>query len=265
MHCYRPQHVQHGHAEMTREELQREEEREWVTRFFLHHFDQSPKFEPLPTNSRPDVCLRFNGKRVGIELTRAIDDSRARHDTFGKSFLKAASMRHAALKGLHGRVTVSFRHGFDPNTYHRRALGNELGQIVADQWTELAGVTVISSAALSPRLRELVTEVRAFVHEGATFADWTSAVAARVQPIDVQTLQPIINNKAKHLSDYRKMGCDEVWLLIYARLGRAAEIFDEVAGFDPSSLQSDFDRTFFYDVWRCHELAVDAIRHTSDD
>lgn len=247
---------------MTREQLQREEEREWVTRFFIHHFNQAPEFEPLPTNSRPDVCVRFNGKRIGIELTRAVDDSHARYDTFRESFLKAASTRHAALKGLHGRITVSFRHCFDPSSYHRKTLGTELGQIVSDRWTKLDGVTIISSAALPPSLRKLITEVRAFVHEGATSAVWTSAVATEVQPIDVQTLQPIINNKAKHLSDYRKMGCDEVWLLIYARFDRAAEVFDEVAGFDPCALQSDFDRTFFYDVWRCHELAVGAIRHT---
>ena len=54
------------------------------------------------------------------------------------------------------------------------------------------------------------------------------------------------------------MKCDEYWLLIYARLGKSAEIFDEAYGFDGAALTSPFDRTFFYDSgearsWPRHE------------
>lgn len=50
------------------------------------------------------------------------------------------------------------------------------------------------------------------------------------------------------------MNCDEYWLLIYARLVKSAEMFEEVYGFDGSALTSPFDRTFFYDCWRSKEL-----------
>lgn len=241
---------------MTREELQRKEELEWAARFFHHHFGQVPEFENLPTNSRPDVCVRFNGKRVGIELTRAINPVQAVFDTFTKSLLGAARARHLKLGGLHGRVTVSFRHRFNPNAYHRKKLGIELGEVVAARWTDSDDLTIITPSDLSPELRALVTEVRAFGHQGATFAHWNTPTAARVQPINAQTLQPIIDAKAAGLSDYWTMDCDEIWLLIYARFGKTAEIFDAAAGFDPCALRSGFDRTFFYDSWRSQELAA---------
>lgn len=241
---------------MTPEESQRKEELECTLNFFRHHFGQVPEFEPLPTNSRPDVCVHFQNKRIGIELTRAIDSTKAVVDSFSAAFLDAARIRHAELGGLPGRVSVSFRHKFNPNVYHRKDLGTELGEIVASLWKAADGLVIIRPEDLPPKLREIVTEVRAFGHEGATYAHWTTVVSAWVQGITAEKLQPIIEKKEKELPAYQQMGCDELWLLIYARVGKSAEVFDEARGFDPSQLRSNFHRTFFYDWWRSKELAT---------
>jgi hypothetical protein len=91
--------------------------------------------------------------------------------------------------------------------------------------------------------------------EGAQEAQWEATISSSVQGITVDLLQPIISKKAEALNDYRKIGCDEYWLLIYARPGKSAEAFDEAYGFDAGALSSPFDRTFFYDSCRSKELA----------
>ena len=241
---------------MNREELQRREEVEYTIRFFKHHFGLVPKLESLPTNSRPDVRLNFEGKRIGIELTRAVDEAQAVFDSFAGHLLNAARAEYARLGGFRGTVMVSLRPQFDTKGLRGRALGVELAQSVAALWREPVGTTMIQGEQLSPAVRQAVSQVQALPQDGEGPTSWLSPVAAWVQGITVDRLQPIINRKGEELSAYRQMNCDEYWLLIYARTGKAAEMFDEADGFDGGTLTSPFDRTFFYDVWRSKELAL---------
>jgi hypothetical protein len=240
---------------MNREELQRREELEYAARFFNHHFGLVPQFENLPTNSRPDVCVSFEGKRIGIELTRAVDEEQAVFDSFAGYLLDAARARYAELGGLPGMVMVSLRPKFPVRGLRGQALGVELAQNVAALWREPTGTTIIPGARLSPAVRRVVSQVRAFPAQGSRTTAWQSPIAAWVQGITVDRLQPIINRKSEELNVYRQMKCDEYWLLIYARPGKSAEIFDEAHGFDSAALTSQFDRTFFYDFWRSKALA----------
>lgn len=235
---------------MNREEQQRREEQEHVARFFLRHFGYVPQFAKLPTNSRPDVCVQFEGKRVGIELTRAVDSARAVFDTYCAAMLSGARARFAELNGLPGMIMVSMLAKYDPKNAKAYDIGVQLAQDVAAQWIDPAGVTIIERHQLSPVVARVVNSARAFAVQSALATDWQSPVTAWVQGITNERLQPIIDSKAADLPEYRKMGCDEYWLLIYARVGKAAEIFDESHGFDRSTLVSPFDRTFFYDGWR---------------
>ena len=241
---------------MTREEEQRQEERAHAAGFFRRHFGSMPEFEDLPTNSKPDVCVRFDGKRIGIELTRAVDPVRAIFDSFNADVLKAARARYAELGGFAGMVMVSLRHHYVIKGVNRRALGVQLGEDVARLWTDPGQLQIIKSEELSPDVGRVIREVRAFQSSDAQHTHWQVPVATWVQGITADLLQPIINRKAVELPVYRQMPCDEHWLLIYARIGKAAEVFDEAHGFDSSALMSPFDRTFFYDGWRSKELGT---------
>jgi hypothetical protein len=240
---------------MNREELQRREEVEYAARFFKRHFGLVPEFESLPTNSRPDVCVSFGGKRIGIELTRAVNEDQAVFDSFAGYLLDAARERYAELGGLPGMVMVSLRPKFSVRGVRGQALGIELAENVAALWRDPAGTTIIRGDRLSPAVGRVVSQVQAYRVEGARSTYWQSPIAAWVQGITVDRLQPIINRKGDELNVYRRMNCDEYWLLIYARAGKSAEMFDEADGFDSGALTSPFDRTFFYDFWRSKELA----------
>ena len=244
---------------MNREESQRKEELEYTARFFRYHFGLVPEFENLPTNSRPDVCVKFGGKRIGIELTRAVDKDQAVFDSFASYMLDAAQTRYAELGGLPGKVMVSLRPRFTVRGVRGQALGIELAQDVAALWQNPSGTTIIPGERLSPRVGRVVREIRAFPVEGAQSTLWQSPIAAWVQGITNDRLQPIIGKKGEELDVYRQMGCDEYWLLIYARLGKSAEIFDEAHGFNSDALTSPFDRTFFYDCRRSKELALGGV------
>lgn len=201
------------------------------------------------------MCVSFGGKRIGIELTRAVDEDQAVFDSFAGYLLDAARARYAELGGFPGMVMVSLLPKFSVRGLRGQALGVELAQNVAALWREPAGTTIIRGERLSPAVGRVVSQVRAFPVEGARSTLWQSPIAAWVQGITVDRLQPIINKKGEELNVYRQMKCDEYWLLIYARLGKSAEIFDEAYGFDGGALTSPFDRTFFYDFWRSRELA----------
>lgn len=244
---------------MNREQRQRGEEVEAAQRFFHRHFGAVPEFEDLPTNSVPDLCALFEGKRIGIELTKALDPNAAARDSFTESVLRTAKLRHEALDGLPGRVTVSLRHNYNPGHHQRNHVGDALGDLVATLWASLEGVTIIRPDAMPPVLAELLTEVRAFATEATTSTHWDTVTAGSVQPINNERLQPIIDNKNRKLADYRKMGCDELWLLIYARPLKPAESWDAATGFYPAQLQSSFDRTFFCDFWRSIELGAGSV------
>ncbi|WP_315386265.1 hypothetical protein [uncultured Stenotrophomonas sp.] len=240
------------------ESEQRMDELENATRFFLRHFGTVPVFEDLPTNSRPDLCALFEGKRIGIEMTMAVDSDAAVHDSFAERVLQAAKDQHAARQKdrqhLHGRVIVTLQSGYNPRTARRNSVGALLGDLVADRWPVGKEVAILHPDDMHPEVAGVFKEVRAFSSEGATSTQWETATAWSVQPISVERLQPIIDKKNRLIADYRRMECDELWLLIYARAGKIAEAWDEAVGFDPTELQSAFDRTFFYDFWRSHEL-----------
>lgn len=136
-----------------------------------------------------------------------------------------------------------------------RELGVELAQLVASLWPDHSKRLVIEPMKLPPALARFVTSVSAYSSVASTGTHWQSPVAAWVRGITVDLLQPIIDRKANELSAYREMGCDEYWLLIYARVGKSAEMLDEAQGFDRHALISPFDRTFYYDAWRTIELA----------
>lgn len=244
---------------MNREQRQRAEELEAAQHFFHRHFGVVPEFEDLPTNSVPDLCALFEGKRIGIELTKALDRDTAARDSFTESVLRTAKLRHEALGGLPGRVTVSLQRDYNPDDHLRNAVGAALGDLVATRWVSLDGVTIIDPDAMPLPLAGLVTEVRAFATEGATSTYWDTPTVASVQPINNERLQPVIDCKNRKLADYRKMGCDELWLLIYARPLKSAEMWDAATGFDPAQLQSGFERTFFCDFWRSIELGAGGV------
>ncbi|ALN90170.1 hypothetical protein LG3211_1194 [Lysobacter gummosus] len=176
-------------------------------------------------------------------------------DSFADYLLDAARTRYAELGGNTGMVMVSLRPRFAVRGLRGQALGVELAQDLAVLWREPSGTTIIRGEQLSQAVRRVVSQVRAFPVEGAQSTVWQSPISAWVQGITVDRLQPIIDKKGVELGVYRQMGCDEYWLLIYARQGKSAEIFDEAYGFDSSALTSPFDRTFFYDCWRSKELA----------
>jgi len=233
---------------------QRREELENAEDFFRRHFGIVPVFEALPLNSRPDVCVLFQGKRIGIELTRALDRDTAKHDSFAQRVLQAAKVQHASRSGVHGRVTVSLQQGCNPDNIERNNVGAMLGDLVADQWPTGRNIAIIQPEGMPPKVSEVFSKVVAFCNEGAISTRWETDKSFSVQPISVERLQPIITKKNAKLADYRRMGCDELWLLIYARPLKIAEQWDFAAGFDPSELISGFDRTFFYDFWRSLEL-----------
>lgn len=241
---------------MNREEQQRWEELRQVVGFFRKHFDHDPQFEQLPTNSRPDVCVRFEGRRIGIELTRAVDPVRAVFDTYSDALLRGARVRFAELDGRHGTVMVSMRPKYDPKAAKAYDLGLQLAADVAAHWIDPSGINVIEGRQLSPAVARVVSGARAFAVDGMKETKWSAPVASWVQGITNERLQPIIDSKVADLAQYREMGCDAYWLLIYARVGKAAEVFDTALGFDSSTLASPFDRTFFYDGWRSIELAA---------
>lgn len=192
-----------------------------------------------------------------MELTRAVDDDQAVYDSFAEDMLEAARVRHAELDGLPGMAMVSLLPGFSTRGIYGKTLGVDLGQDVAKCWTDPTETTVIQSKQLSPSLARIVRQVTAFSVDGAQSTHWQAPMATRVQGITADVIQPIIDRKARKLHLYERMGCDELWLLIYAR-PRSAEMFDEATGFHRSQLSSPFGRTFFYDPWRIHELTPEA-------
>ena len=58
------------------------------------------------------MCVGFGGKRIGIELTRAVDEQQAVFDSFAGYLLDAARARYTELGGLPGMVMVSLRPKF---------------------------------------------------------------------------------------------------------------------------------------------------------
>lgn len=236
--------------------MQRLEEMHTFTNFFFDRFGVRPEFLERPTNAVPDLAVRFDGKIIGVEATTLVhDNGLAAADSQSYQFLCQTKATFDSLGGFPGYFAVSFRSEAAIRRIDRETVGAMLAREVLEG-TKGGDDEFIELEVFSPAVAQCVKSVRCVLtpHERGSF--WTAPVATWVAGLSNAALQARISAKEAKLAEYRKAGFNEYWLLIYARVGKRAETFDNSTEYEPALLSSQFDRTFFYNYWRNDELGV---------
>lgn len=211
----------------------------------------------------PDAVIELANRQIGVEITE-IQKSREEREarSIKEDLLRRTRQRYQTVDAPPISVTLSFHLLADLREIRRTLRKNVLDDL-ARQTAEVLyanarpyekGVVVLSNQQLPPDLRPWLRELRFWGSEGTSI--WQISEASWVAPLTASVLQERVDAKTRRLTDYRLNGYPEYWLLICADPLNPACRFEPARDFDPATITSPFDRTFFYDAWFLIELGL---------
>jgi hypothetical protein len=202
-------------------------------------------------HERPDFLAQIGGRTVGIEVTEVyIDDDggpiRPRH---AEAIVDGVVARAWQLYRDRGGQPVRVSFGFATRVVQ---------QMRRDQTAEALAEFVLQLPLRPDEYRPLepygpnpwptgvpeLTFMNVLAVREWGMALWTVPRGGWMAPLDAARLQPVIDEKATKLSEYRK-AAPETWLLIATDGIRPSQFFDASTDLAGVVFASPFDRTYY--------------------
>jgi hypothetical protein len=226
--------------------------KKWHERFLLERFFEAAAINADISEERevPDFIACLEGHTFGVEVTELFirhdsDDLMQAQESISDRIVAAARNQYQASGAPPAHVTVCFRPRDDLRRLNRDKIANALATFVGKlnlsewqrvDWHPRDGV-------------ELLPDQISFVHAlgvpSSRMAHWGVARAGWVAPLMVESLQARVDEKALRLPSYRHT-IAENWLVVVANALKPSQLIEVREDFEPSSISSPFDRTFFY-------------------
>lgn len=208
--------------------------------------------DAIAERERPDFLVEVDGRTVGIEVTEVFieDDGGPIRPRHAEAIVDGVVARAWQIYKERGGQPVYVSFGF---------VSHDVQQIRRDQTAETLAEFVLGLPLRPGDYRSLkpysadpwpagvpeLTFMNVLAMPDRGTGHWTVPKGGWMAPLDAARLQPIINEKAAKLTEYRK-AAPEVWLLIATDGLRPSQFFDAstskgLAG----TLASSFDRTYY--------------------
>jgi hypothetical protein len=232
---------------MSSENLKKQSER-----FFFERFVEASGLsaEIVEEREKPDFLIRFEGRLVGVEVTRMFvsHDANGRlpqaQESLSDRIVARARLLYESSDAWPAHVSVNFAPRHELRQVNRDALAEELAALVGSM-NLIAWKRVDWQPDGSRALDDVISFVHALGVPEREMAHWAVTRAGWVAPVKTDHLQARIDDKAERLPVYRNE-LQENWLLIFSDGMKPSQLFEIREDFDPTRVRSPFDRTFFF-------------------
>jgi hypothetical protein len=198
----------------------------------------------------PDCAIELHGTRIGVEVTQVQKDEAQRARFTRVRDLVEQARNTYTNAGGRSRVVHFHLNSRESFRIDRVALGKRIARLLLTLGDEDVAITG----------RDVPSDLSAFVWGMTTHVAsqelWYPSQATWVAPFTVELFQERIDAKRRKLQTYRSKEYAEVWLLICADMANPATQFDNHVDFDPTQVESPFDRTYFCNGWQSFRLGT---------
>lgn len=206
------------------------------------------------THDGPDVLITAHGCSIGVEVTQIQTPPEERESySWMEEIVRRAERAYLDAGGPPVRVQLSFLPGTNLRGVDRREAGRPLAQFLLDPPGSVhSGISSVEPRNIPGPLSGHVLQLQFWSEPDP--GPWQCIQAGPVEALTDEVPAAAIARKTERLPAYRNKGFDKYWLLICAPPENPACRFEDGRNFSPSTIESPFDRTFFYDGWQMFEL-----------
>jgi hypothetical protein len=195
----------------------------------------------------PDFAIHLDDREIGVEVTEVFSECmqpRLRaHESLCQRVVTSARKRYENAGGAPLHTSISFSHRIDLETIHRETVAEAVAQELLRSPLPSGQYTLWRNDFKNPN-RAPIAFINALGVSQREFAHWTVSAGGWLAPLSKELLQNMVQRKERQLETYRKR-YREVWLLIASEGTTPSQFFDIDALTEPSSIQTQFDRTYF--------------------
>jgi hypothetical protein len=222
-------------------------------RFLLDQFLETTALsvEIIEEGEAPDFVARFEGRRIGIELTDLFKSHEPDRDlpqtqeSLSTRIVARAQQLYQESGATPAYVRVCFSPSFDLRALNRdqmaRALASFIQELKLVEWQRVDW----RPEEIDGPLPQEIAFVHALGVPSLELSHWTVVRAGWAAPLTAEAIQARIAEKSARLPKYQET-VRENWLVVVADATRPSQLFESDPQFDASSISSPFSRTFFY-------------------
>jgi len=217
----------------------------------LHLFDEFRRLSPELTLTRieqpeppaPDILADFRGSRIGIQITRHIDETEKRRESEEEGILEMARHQYQATGKPNVGVSVHWV-TYEPRPRSdRRPLSEALVSVVAQNVPQLGAWCDLDWSSLPEPLASTVHHIRIDRLIEYSESDWRLPRAGWFPTVQPDHIRSAIVTKEAGFDGYLRY-CDAVWLLI-ASEGFGPSSWCKVSDETGEAYRTRFSRIFF--------------------
>jgi hypothetical protein len=236
-----------GDTNVTSSDLKKRAER-----FFLERFVEAAGLdaEIVQEREQPDFLVRFDGRLLGVEVTRLFVSHDANgvlpqaQESFSDRIVARGRTNYESSGACPAHVSVYFASRQDLRQINRDSVAQELSALVANM--NLVAWKRMDWRPEHPGpLIDVISLVHALGVPEPKMAHWAVARSGWVAPVTIGVLQSRVDEKAKRLSAYQNE-LSENWLVIFADGMKPSQLFEVRSDFERTKVASPFNRTFFF-------------------
>jgi hypothetical protein len=239
-------------------------------RFLLEHFLRVAKIPAEiveDTGEAPDLIIRQNGHLIGVELTELFIDpssdgspQQAQEEIAGRIANRAREI-YRQRGGPYAHVSVHFSCASDLRRLNREQTAASLASFVQSQSFAPWERREWRQDYVSRTLPDAVSYLNMLGVPEPSMEHWSTPSAGWVAPLDLETIQRRIDEKAALLPKYRTRS-HRNWLLLVSDGARPSQFFEPPIAEVAEAVSSPFDRTFYFG--RFKEVVVELGAPTDD-
>lgn len=229
-------------------------------RFFLDRLLTAGSIGASISESReaPDFAIHLDGREIGVEVTELFAESShprlKAHESKCQRVVASARQRYEASGGAPLHTSISFSPNIDLGSVLRESVADAVAQELLRMCLPSGQFVLWRNEFVNLDLAP-ITFINALGVSQPEFAHWTVSSGGWLTPLTKELLQDAVRRKEQRLGNYRKR-YKEVWLLIASEGVTPSQFFDMAALNDPSSIQTQFDRTYFLESFSGRTIRV---------
>lgn len=203
----------------------------------------------------PDILIRTASGVVGVEVTELFRDpgkasnSVQAQEAIADRIVSRANQIHARTRARPVHVSVHFSSSSDVRRLRREETAQALVDLVASRALKPGDYFHWNSDQDPVVLPDAICSVGILGMPKTSMSHWTAPRSGWVAPMPSESLQFKVDEKARHLPDYRQRA-RTIWLLLVSEGGRPSQFFDPPSREVAISITSPFDRTFYLSRFR---------------
>ena len=227
-------------------------------RFLLEHFLRVSRTTAEvvdDTGEAPDLVVRTNGRLVGVEVTELFrdsgDDSNAQQaqEEIAQRIATRAQEVYALRGAPHAHVSIHFSPNGDLRRLNRERTAVQLAAFVEERALAAWQRCDWRQDHVSKALPDEISCLDMLGVPEAGMSLWTTPRGGWVAPLDLQTIQRRVDEKATRLERYRERVATN-WLLLVSDGARPSQFFEPPTPDVARAVVSPFDRSFFFARFR---------------